>query len=120
MRLTEKEEFPIVVSERAIAQVRKLQEKGKKSDHFLRLGVKGGGCSGLEYVVKLDTRRTNFDLSTVIDGLEIVIDSKSALYLKGSTLDYTGELLGTGFQFENPNAKRGCGCGTSFTPKSLT
>lgn len=114
-----RQEFPVEISERAIAQVKKLQAKGDKADHFLRLGVKGGGCSGLEYVVKLDTRRTDFDISTEVDGLEVVVDSKSALYLKGSTLDYTGELLGTGFQFDNPNAKRGCGCGTSFTPKTL-
>ncbi len=111
--------FPVSVSEKAIEQVKKLKKKGDKEDHFLRLGVKGGGCSGLEYVVKLDTRRTEFDVSQLFDGLEVVVDSKSALYLQGATLDYTGEMIGSGFQFDNPNAKRGCGCGTSFTPKSL-
>ena len=62
-------------------------------------------------------RSTPYDLATEIDGVRIVCDAKSAVYLQGSTLDFTGNLIGGGFQFENPNAARSCGCGTSFTPK---
>jgi iron-sulfur cluster assembly protein len=111
-------EFPVTVSERAVAQLKRLFEKDGREGLFLRVGVKGGGCSGLEYVMKLDVDRKAIDLSHEVDGLEIVCDSKSAKFLQGSTLDYTGNLIGGGFKFENPNAGRSCGCGTSFMPKA--
>jgi iron-sulfur cluster assembly protein len=109
--------FPIIVSDRALAQVKRLVKKDGRPDVFLRLGVKGGGCSGLEYLMKLDTVRKPIDLELHLDDVLIVCDSKSATFLDGSTFDYTGNLIGGGFQFENPNATRSCGCGTSFTPK---
>jgi iron-sulfur cluster assembly protein len=110
-------EFPINVTERAIAQVKRLVAKDGREGVFLRLGVKGGGCSGLEYVMKLDTVRKGIDLEREFDGVKVVCDAKSAVYLRDSTFDYTGNLIGGGFQFENPNAQRSCGCGTSFMPK---
>jgi iron-sulfur cluster assembly protein len=110
--------FPIEVTDNALQQIKRLVAKDGRPDVFLRLGVKGGGCSGLEYVMKLDTVRKPIDLELVIDGITIVCDSKSATFLQGSKFDYTGNLIGGGFGFENPNAQRSCGCGTSFTPRS--
>lgn len=83
----------------------------------MRIGVKGGGCGGLEYVLKLDSSRFPLDFEMDAGGILIICDAKSATFLEGATLDYTGNLIGGGFQFANPNASRGCGCGTSFTPK---
>lgn len=111
------EEFPITISEKAITQLKRLLAKDGRPEAFLRVGVKGGGCSGLEYVMKLDTNRKPIDLSQSFDGVEVICDAKSAVYLRGSTLEYTGNLIGGGFKFENPNAGRSCGCGTSFMPK---
>ena len=110
--------FPIEVTDTALAQVKRLITTDGRLDVFLRLGVKGGGCSGLEYVMKLDTVRKPIDLEMVMDGITIVCDSKSATFLSGSIFDYTGNLIGGGFGFTNPNAGRSCGCGTSFTPKT--
>ncbi len=107
--------FPIVVTEKAVAAVKRLVAKDGRADVFLRLGVKGGGCSGFEYVMRLDTERKPIDLSVMIDGVEIVCDAKSAKFLEGSTFDHTSNLMGGGFKFENPNAIRSCGCGTSFS-----
>lgn len=109
--------FPVIVTDRALTEVKRLVAKDTREGVFLRLGVKGGGCSGLEYLMKLDEERRGNDQSILIDGIEIVCDSKSARFLEGSTFDYTGNLIGGGFKFMNPNAARSCGCGTSFTPK---
>jgi iron-sulfur cluster assembly protein len=113
------DEFPVDVTARAIVQIRKVLARDPKPGQFLRIGVKGGGCSGLEYVMKADTVRHGHDMLRQFEDVEIVCDAKSAVYLRGATLDYTGSLLGGGFQFQNPNAGRTCGCGTSFTPKRV-
>jgi iron-sulfur cluster assembly protein len=118
MEAQETETFPITMTEKALAQVKRLLTKDAREDAFLRVGVKGGGCSGLEYVLKIDTKRTAYDIEQVVDGVKIVCDAKSAVYLRGTVLEYTGNLIGGGFKFENPNAGRSCGCGTSFTPKA--
>lgn len=110
--------FPITVTDSALAQIKRIVAKDGREGVFLRLGVKGGGCSGFEYRMELDTVRRPIDLELVVDGVTVVCDSKSAKFLEGSTFNYTGNLIGGGFQFENPNAARSCGCGTSFTPKS--
>lgn len=109
--------FPVEVDAAAAAQVAKLLARKGKQGTFLRIGVKGGGCSGLEYVFRLDDNRLDIDLSHIVDGVEVVCDAKSAKFLQGARLVYTGNLIGGGFAFENPNAERQCGCGTSFTPK---
>lgn len=111
------ETFPVNVTDRALAHVRRLIQRDGRPDVFLRLGVKGGGCSGFEYVSKLDTARKAIDIEQVFDEVRIVVDAKSAVFLRGATFDHTGNLIGGGFKFENPNAARSCGCGTSFTPK---
>jgi iron-sulfur cluster assembly protein len=109
--------FPITLDEKAIAQLKRLLAKDGRADAFLRVGVKGGGCSGLEYVMKLDTETKPNDLQAEFEGAKVVCDPKSAKFLQDAVLVYTGNLIGGGFQFENPNAIRSCGCGSSFTPK---
>lgn len=115
----ESELFPISLTDKAIAQLKRLIARDTRPGVFLRLGVKGGGCSGLEYVMKLDIVHKPIDIEREFDGIQVVCDAKSAVYLRGSTFDYTGNLLGGGFKFENPNAGKSCGCGTSFMPKNL-
>ena len=107
----------ITVSEKARLHVFKLMEDSKISteSHFLRVGVKGGGCSGLSYVMDFDDKIDNTDEIVELDeGLKVVIDKKSVLYLFGTELTYSDGLNGKGFQWENPNASRTCGCGESF------
>jgi iron-sulfur cluster assembly protein len=81
----------------------------------LRLGVQGGGCSGLSYLIKFETESRPNDKVFEFDDVKIFVDPKSLLYLEGLTLDYTESLMQSGFAFQNPNAKKSCGCGTSFT-----
>ncbi len=81
----------------------------------IRVGVKSGGCSGLEYVLKFDNEKTEADQVFEDNGVKIVVDKKSFLYLVGTTLEYSGGLNGKGFVFNNPNAARTCGCGESFS-----
>jgi iron-sulfur cluster assembly protein len=108
--------FPVIIAPEAAEHLASLVRRKGQPGAFVRLGVKGGGCSGLEYVIKLDSVRLPHDLEIALGDLTVVCDAKSAIYLQGSTLVYTGNLIGGGFSFENPNAKRNCGCGTSFTP----
>jgi iron-sulfur cluster assembly protein len=110
--------FPIEVTPAALGRIRQLLAKDGREGAFLRLGVKGGGCSGMEYLMKIDDRPLPNDLVLEVDGLVVRCDSKSATFLEGSKFDYTGNLMGGGFKFDNPNAARSCGCGTSFTPKA--
>lgn len=110
-------DFPVTISADAITQIRNLLNRKGEADTFLRIGVKGGGCSGLEYVFRLDTKAIEGDLIWTQDEITVRCDSKSAKFLAGAELIYTGNLIGGGFNFKNPNAARSCGCGTSFTPK---
>ena len=82
---------------------------------YIRVGVKSGGCSGLEYVLKFDNEKTEADQVFEDNGVKIVVDQKSFLHLVGTTLEYSGGLNGKGFVFNNPNAARTCGCGESFS-----
>ncbi|RMG79423.1 MAG: iron-sulfur cluster insertion protein ErpA [Bacteroidetes bacterium] len=91
-----------------------LKEKGLE-DAYLRVGVKGGGCSGLMYHLDFDTERKEDDKLIEDNGIKILVDKKSFLYLVGTQLDFQGGLNGKGFVFINPNASRTCGCGESFS-----
>lgn len=82
---------------------------------FVRVGVKSGGCSGLSYDLKFDNKQDEGDKMFEDNGVKIIVDKKSFLYLIGTTLEYSGGLNGTGFVFNNPNANRTCGCGESFS-----
>ncbi len=105
------------VTERAVKRIRVVMEKEgiAPEEGGLRLGVSGGGCSGLSYVIKFDTHPRERDRVFEFDGVRVFIDPKSFLYLHGMTLDYEETLMRQGFNFINPNATRSCGCGTSFT-----
>lgn len=93
-----------------------MKEDGFNPDtDFIRVGVKSGGCSGLEYVLKFDNKKEDSDQIFEDNDIKIVIDKKSILYLAGTTLEYSGGLNGKGFVFNNPNAARTCGCGESFS-----
>ena len=83
--------------------------------HFLRAGVKGGGCSGLSYDLGFDNLEKEGDNFSLTEGIKVAVDKKSVLYLFGTELDYTDGLNGKGFEFINPNASRTCGCGESFS-----
>ena len=92
---------------------RRIKEAGEE-DTGLRLGVKGGGCSGLSYLIDLGKEKDGDYVSNEY-GFNVYIDKKSALYLKDSFLDYEGGFMGSGFKFKNPNAANTCGCGESFS-----
>lgn len=87
----------------------------KPFEDYIRVGVKSGGCSGLEYVLKFDNQKTDSDQIFEDNGIKIIVDKKSILYLAGTTLEFSGGLNGKGFVFNNPNANRTCGCGESFS-----
>ena len=108
--------MPVELSEAAAKQVTELKRAQNLPDNvFLRMGVKGGGCSGLSYLLEFDTELGPHDKEFEIDGIKVVVDKKSYLYLNGTTLDYVTQGLTGGFTFVNPKAKSSCGCGTSFS-----
>src|SRR5579883_1367903 len=105
----------ITVSDKAKTYIHNLRgEQHEPAEAFLRVGVKGGGCSGLEYQLKFDTVQKPDDQVFEDKGIKVVVDMKSLLYLYGTELDYTGGLNGKGLVFNNPNASRTCSCGESF------
>ncbi len=103
------------VSPAAVKRVKEMMESQNLQGAFLRMGIKGGGCSGLQYNLEFDTEMGKFDKQFEVDGVKVVVDVKSYLYLNGSTLDWVTQGLTGGFTFMNPKAKSSCGCGTSFT-----
>ncbi|MDQ6663682.1 MAG: iron-sulfur cluster assembly accessory protein [Acidobacteriota bacterium] len=105
---------PIQVTPKAIQKIKQTFEREGVSGG-LRLGVLGGGCSGLSYQFKFDTKQRPTDNEFEFDGVKVWVDPKSILYLRGMTLDYKESIMQSGFVFENPNAKKSCGCGTSFS-----
>jgi len=94
--------------------IRLLEDEGKDG-YFSRVGVQGGGCSGLMYQLTFDNEEKEGDKTFEDNGVRVVVDTKSYLYLLGTTLDFSGGLNGKGFIFINPNADRTCGCGESFS-----
>lgn len=107
----------IRLTERAAQKIRALLEKEGVSPEVggMRIGVQGGGCSGLSYAMRLDTQARDRDKIFEEHGARIFVDPKSFLYLNGTTLEYEETLMHQGFVFQNPNAARNCGCGSSFT-----
>ena len=104
----------IALTEAAIKKVKTLLA-AQPAGSFLRVSVRGGGCSGLSYALAFETKQGPHDEVAEFDGVKVLIDPKSALYLQGTSLDFVDQLTGGGFKFNNPNAKMSCGCGESFS-----
>lgn len=106
----------ITLTPSAAQEAKRLIEKEQKPNLGLRVGIKGGGCSGMTYVLSVDEATPKqYDTVFEQEGVKVLIDAKSHLYLDGTTLDFKSALMGGGFEFRNPNAKSSCGCGTSFS-----
>ena len=104
----------IVLSDAAVEKIRSLVPGDAVTDRGLRVKVVGGGCSGLSYKMDLDQKRDG-DRIFEREGARVIVDRKSYLYLNGTELDYSDDLMHAGFNLRNPNVKRTCGCGSSFT-----
>ncbi len=109
--------MPITITERAAKEIKQVMEDQKFSpdSHYLKLGVKGGGCSGFSYCLDITGDLPENDLEFECEGIKIACDDKSLLYLKDVTIDFKDELTGRGFVFENPQSTGQCGCGSSFS-----
>jgi iron-sulfur cluster assembly protein len=106
----------IQVTETAAKRIKTLMAKQGLAEGGLRVGIKGGGCSGLSYTFAWETQaRAGDEVVEGPEGTRIFVDKKSFIYLNNTTLDYDTSLMSKGFVFQNPNAKGSCGCGTSFT-----
>jgi iron-sulfur cluster assembly protein len=105
----------ITITEKAASEILSIVKENEiPVDYGLRIGVKGGGCSGLTYSLGFDAEKRDSDEVLHLHGIKVYIDAKSMFYLTGTELDYTDGLSGKGFVFNNPNAVRTCGCGSSF------
>tara|TARA_Y100000114_G_scaffold157314_1_gene189612 strand:+ start:17352 stop:17666 length:315 start_codon:yes stop_codon:yes gene_type:complete len=102
----------ITISKAAKDKITSLKDEDNK---FIRAGVRGGGCSGFTYFLKFDNNFSTSDKKIKINDITLLVDAKSYLYLMGTEIDYVDGLSGKGFRFVNPNAKRTCGCGESFS-----
>ena len=105
----------ITVTKKAVKRLKAVMDSEDKGDHILRMSVEGGGCSGMTYNMDFENSKGEFDKEFESNGLTIVCDLKSWLYLKDIEVDYSDDLLNGGFKIKNPNAERICGCGTSFS-----
>ena len=106
----------ISLTERAAHEVKRIVTEQKLPEATaLRVGVKGGGCSGFSYTLGFDDQITETDQVLDVDGVKVVCDPKSFLYLNGTQIDFEDNLMGRGFKFGNPNAAKSCGCGESFS-----
>jgi len=105
----------IQITDKAADQVKKIMDENKIEPSFgLRVGVKGGGCSGLTYQLGFDGEQKDGDTIIEKNGIKLFVDGKSLFYLTGTVLDFSDGLNGKGFVFNNPNATKTCGCGESF------
>ena len=106
----------ITLTPSATQEVKRLMQQEQKPNCALRIGVKGGGCSGFSYQLLVDEAvPKTYDTAFEQDGIKILVDAKSHLYLDGTTIDFKNGLVGGGFEFHNPLAKKSCGCGSSFS-----
>jgi len=105
----------ITATKSAVKRLRAVMDSDGKNNHFLRMSVEGGGCSGMTYKMDFEDEKGEYDKEFRSNGLTILCDLKSWLYLKDVEIDYSDDLLNGGFQIKNPNAERTCGCGTSFS-----
>jgi iron-sulfur cluster assembly protein len=105
----------ITLSATALAEVKRLMNVQGLTEGGLRLGVKGGGCSGLSYTINFDEKIGEYDSVYEVEGVKVIVDAKSGIYLQGTQLDFQKDLMGGSFKFVNPNADKTCGCGESFS-----
>ncbi|MDP6538088.1 MAG: iron-sulfur cluster assembly accessory protein [Planctomycetota bacterium] len=106
----------ISLTSRAVTEVRRIiAEQELPENTGLRVGVKGGGCSGFSYTLGFDDNVNETDQIQEVDGVRVICDPKSFLYLNGTQIDFEDNLMGRGFKFGNPNANKTCGCGESFS-----
>ena len=105
----------VTLTDAAVKEVKRLLNVQGITEGGLRLGVKGGGCSGMSYTVNFDEKIGQYDSVFEIDGIKIIVDAKSAIYLQGTQLDFQKDLVSGSFKFVNPNAQKTCGCGESFS-----
>ncbi len=107
--------LPVTITTGAVSELKKImQQENVPSDYGLRVGVKGGGCSGFSYILGFDSIKDG-DQEYVIDGMRVIMSKAHGIYLLGMEVDYIDGLNNRGFTFKNPNAKETCGCGTSFS-----
>ena len=114
----EQEEFrnaSITVTKQAVKRLKAVMKSEDKDNQYLRMSVKSGGCSGMSYKMDFSSEKKEFDKIFETNGLSVICDLKSWLYLKDIEVDYSDDLLNGGFKINNPNAERSCGCGTSFS-----
>ena len=112
-------ETPVLtVTPGAVAKIRELLVQRNIPNHALRVFVSGGGCSGLQYGMAFEGNPQEFDTTVDVDGVKLVVDPTSIMYVGGATIDYVDSLMGGGFRIDNPNAVSSCGCGNSFRTKS--
>lgn len=105
----------IILTPRAIEEIKSIMQKNNiPSTHGLRVGIKGGGCSGFTYVLAYDENSKDGDRILYFDNLKVFVDPKSMFFVSGTTLDFSDGLTGKGFVFNNPQATKTCGCGSSF------
>jgi iron-sulfur cluster assembly accessory protein len=105
----------VQITDAAVEELKKLQNTDGVGKDGVRLGVKGGGCSGFSYKYDLVSGHNDDDLVIERDGATVLIDSMSVMYMEGSEIDFIDDLMGQSFQIRNPNATASCGCGTSFS-----
>lgn len=108
---------PVTLDPGAIARVRRLIARDGRDGAYLRLGVKGGGCSGFEYTLAIEAEPGKNDVAWAVEDVAVRVDRRALRFLQGAALVPSGNLIGGGLTFQNPNVARSCGCGTSFTPK---
>ena len=107
------QEMPVSLTESAIREIKRIMQDEDKIGKQLRIGVKGGGCSGLSYILEFEEKSANDELF-VFEGIPCIMNPAHAIYLSGMQIDWEGGLNSRGFTFTNPNASKTCGCGTSF------
>ncbi|HEY9837577.1 MAG TPA: iron-sulfur cluster assembly accessory protein [Vampirovibrionales bacterium] len=115
---TEPQQRGIIVTDSAMKHIKSLRSQQGGEDLCLRVGVRGGGCSGMSYTMdfeQIENIQPNDEVFEYEEGFKVVCDPKSLLYIYGMALDYSNALIGGGFQFTNPNATQTCGCGKSFS-----
>jgi iron-sulfur cluster assembly accessory protein len=106
---------PVALTAKAIEMIKDAMEREGLAGYGIRIGVMGGGCAGFQYSMDFEKEPREGDLSIAQDGVTLLVDPMSSMYLQGVTIDYVVGLQGAGFKFNNPNAKTTCGCGSSFS-----